>query len=84
MSSIFFQISRTDFIEASKIYGVTDKEFGVRLVSFKSGIPVYAYLPQMSLNELGVLVSLLKATMVTNIGYFDDLQKYYFNVIYYY
>jgi hypothetical protein len=84
MSSIFFQISKNDFVEASRTFHIPGKEFGVRIVSFQNGIPIFVYLPEMTLNELSVLASILKVRIVPNINQISGLQKYFTNVIYYY
>ena len=84
MASIFFQISRTDFLEASKIYGIGGKEFGLRVVSFQNGIPIFVYLPEVSLSELSILASIMRVRIVPNLRRIEDLQKYFVNVIYYY
>lgn len=83
MSSIFFQISRTDYIEAAKVYGYGGNKYGIRIISFQSGIPFYVYLPEMTIEELSVLCSVLKVRVVPDIRLFGDLQKYYINVVYY-
>lgn len=84
MTSIFFQISKNDFIEASKIYGIPGKEFGVRIISFRNGVPIYVFLPEMSLNELSVLASILRVRIIPNIRHVNDLQNYFTGIVYYY
>lgn len=77
MTSIFFQISQYDFIEASKTHGLYGKDYGVRIVSFRNGLINYVYLPQMSLDELSLLATLLKTRIVPNVRSLAELQGYY-------
>lgn len=87
MSSIFFQISSTDFLEASKIYDHPGKEFALRIITFQSGKEYFIFLPDVTLNELSVLASILKLRIVPNARYLDDLVRYlygYDNRIFYY
>ncbi len=83
MSSVFFQISRFDFMEAGKIYG-SNNEFGLRIVSFNNGQENYVYLPEVTLNELSLLVSLLRLRLVPGVKTVYDLRKYAFGTYYYY
>ena len=81
MTSIFFQISRFDFVEAAKIYG--SDSFGLRIVSFGSGRENYVYLPEVTLNELSMLVSILRLRLITGIRHVDELRKIIYQNAYY-
>lgn len=82
MSSIFFQISKNDFLEASKMYGNASKEFGLRIISFQNGRENYVYLPEVTLNELSVLASILRLAIVPNIRNLDEFHKYLYSGYY--
>ena len=82
MTSIFFRISTYDFIEASKTYG-QGQEYGVRIISFRHGVPVYVYLPEMSVSSLSLLVVILKAPLMENVWHINDLLKPSVQMIYY-
>lgn len=75
MSSVFFQISPTDYVEAARVPGGR-KEFAMRIVSFANGMVNFVYLPEVSLNELSLLVSILNAYLLPNTRSIHDLQKY--------
>lgn len=86
MSSVFFQISGTDFLEATKIYDNPGKEFAMRIITFKNGKESFVFLPDVTLNELSVLASILKLRIIPNFNRHNDFVKYYYNPtqIYYY
>ena len=84
MSSIFFQISHKDFLEASKIYG-GHKDFGLRIISFDNyGKLHFVYLREVTINELSILASILGLAILTNIQNTNDLLGYIFPQKYYY
>jgi hypothetical protein len=83
MSSVFFRISDRDYIEASRTYGRTDKQYGVRIISFQNGMRNIVYLPEMSLDELTFFVALLHGQLVSGLRQLDDLQNYLYRIYYY-
>lgn len=76
MSSVFFQISGTDFIEATKTYGALNKEFGLRIVSIQGSQIFYVYLPPVNLNELSILASIFQVRILQNIRNINELVNY--------
>ena len=78
-SNVFFQISRTDYIEASEIYH-SYRTFGVRIVSFQHNVPIFVYLPEMTINELSILSGLLRTRLMSNIHSIDQLQRYFTSI----
>ena len=64
MTSIFFQISPIDYLEAAKIYNRSGKDYAIRIVSLVGGQQRYVYLPEVSLNELSLLTSILNLKMM--------------------
>lgn len=82
MQSVFFQISRTDFLEAATIYNSLD--YALRIVSIVNGTVHYIYLHQMTLKELSLLVALLRAKMINGVTNANDLYRYVQAVTYYY
>ena len=83
MSSIFFQISRTDFVEASKKYGSYNNEFGIRIISYQNGKETYVYLPSMNLSELTVFATLLRVAVIPNVYTINELRVYVSQQLYY-
>jgi hypothetical protein len=83
MNSVFFQISRFDFLEAGKIYGGRN-EFGLRIISFGGGRENYVYLPEVTLNELSMLVAILRLSLIPGIRNLDELRKQVYQTAYYY
>ena len=83
MTSVFFQISRNDFLEASRTYS-RNKEFALRIVSFNNGIENYVYLPEVSLNELSLLATILRVRLVPGYNDVNQLRKYIYGSSYYY
>lgn len=84
MTSIFFQISGTDYLEAAKIYDRVGKDYAIRIVSFKNGRENHVYLPEVSINELSMLASILNLKLVPTYNRVGDLRNYVNGVIYYY
>lgn len=84
MTSIFFQISATDYLEAAQIYNRPGKEYAIRIVSFSGGRQHYVYLPEVSLNELSLLASILNLKLVPTYHRLTDLRNYINGVVYYY
>ena len=85
MTSIFFQISNKDFLEASKIYNMyNNKQFAIRIISFQNGMENIIYLPEVTLDELSVLASIFRVKIIPNLRSLDDLRRLIGNIIYYY
>ncbi len=85
MSSVFFQISNKEFLQALKIYDNPGKEFALRIISFHNGLENYTHLPDVTLNELSVLASILGLRMIPNLKHTGDLRNYlYHGSTYYY
>ena len=83
--SIFFQISETDFLEAAKFYGYGNKEYALRIVSFKpDGKQTFVYLAPVSLNELSILTSILQLRLIPTLKTYTDLRPYYLGTVVYY
>jgi len=82
-TSVFFQISRTDYIEASELYS-GHRVFGVRIVSFQNGLPIFIYLPEMTINELSILSELLRTRLMTDVSSLSQLQRYFATMRFYY
>lgn len=78
--SIFFQISRTDFLEAARIYNTN--EYGLRIVTYQNGVENFVYLPEVNLHGLSVLVSILRASIVSRIQNISELRRYIYTNIY--
>lgn len=83
MSSIFFQISRYEFLEAAKIYDVPSKEFALRIISFQSDRENYVFLPEVTMNELSILASIMRLKIVPGFRHLDDLRRYLYGHQYY-
>ena len=75
MSSVFFRISNTDFLEAARVYDHPSKEFAIRIVSFGNGKENYVYLPEVTLNELSLLATILRLQLIPNYGHLADLRR---------
>lgn len=84
MTSIFFQISPTDYLEAAKIHDRGGKDYAIRIVSFAGGRQHYVYLPEVTLNELSLLASILNLKLVPTYNRLTDLRNYINGVVYYY
>jgi uncharacterized protein YerC len=86
MSSIFFQISGIDFIEAVKIYDNPGKQFALRIITFQNGREYFVFLPDVTLNELSVLASILRLQIIPTLRNHDDFRRYLHEAapIYYY
>ena len=82
MASLFFQISRTDFLEALKIYDNPYKDYALRIVSFDNRREHVVYLPPVNLTELSVLVSILGLRMIPSFKHIDDVRRYWQNMYY--
>ncbi len=85
MTSVYFQISDTDFLEALRIHN-SPKDFALRIVTFKTGTEQYVYLPETTVNELTVLASILRIPIVSGIRNINDLRSYIYRAYrsYYY
>lgn len=86
MSSFFFQISGKDFLEAAKIYDNPGKHFALRIITFQNGKEHFIYLPDVTLNELSILASILKLKILPTFKHYDDLKRYIYGTttLYYY
>lgn len=84
MTSIFFQISRTDFLEASRIHQNYNKQFALRIVSLRYGIETFVYLPEVTLNELSILANIFQVIILPDIRSLDQLKRSMQQYIYYY
>jgi len=84
MSSIFFQISGTDFLEAIKLSDYPAEQFALRIVSFKNGTECIVYLPDVSIAQLSTLASIFRVKIVPNFRHLDDLRRYLYGRSYYY
>lgn len=82
MSSIFFQITPNDFLEAARVYNGTGKEFAIRIVSQKNGKLHFVYLPEVTLSELSLLVSIFRARIVQNMYSVNNLQRQLYDIYY--
>lgn len=83
MASVFFQISTNDFIEASRSYSKYGG-FALRIVSIYNGIINFVYLPEVNLNELSLLATILKTKLLHGINNLDDLKAHFYGRPYYY
>jgi hypothetical protein len=84
MTSVFFQISPNDFLEASRSYNKYN-EFALRIVSiYRDGIINFVYLPEVNLNELSLLATIFKSKLLPGIHNLNDLKNNLYNRTYYY
>lgn len=83
MSSVFFQISANDFIEASRSYSKYG-EYALRIVSIYDGIVNFVYLPEVNLNQLSLLATILKTKLIHGIHNLNDLKLNLYGRNYYY
>ncbi len=83
MNSVFFQISPNDFLEASRSYSKYG-EFALRIVSIHDGIVNFVYLPEVNLNELSLLATILKTKLLSGISNLNDLKLNFYGRSYYY
>ncbi|XWV26515.1 hypothetical protein QJ857_gp0552 [Tupanvirus soda lake] len=84
MSSVFFQISNFDFLEASRIYG-SNKDFAIRIVSINDrGRENIVYLPEVTINELSMLAGILRLRLLHGIRNINELYGFLYNGRYYY
>lgn len=75
MTSAFFQISSKDFLQALRVYDNPSKDFALRIVSFQSGLENYIYLNDVTIAELGMLITILKLKLIPNLKTTEDLRK---------
>ncbi|AQN68201.1 hypothetical protein [Saudi moumouvirus] len=67
MSSVFFQISPFNYLEASRTHS-RYKDFALRIITYKEDGMHFVYLPEVTLDELSVLASILQAKILPNIS----------------
>nr|WBF70888.1 hypothetical protein [Megavirus caiporensis] len=75
MTSVFFRLSDNNFLEASRTHAKY-KDFALRIVTYKTDGVHFIYLPDVSLNELSVLASIMQAQLVTGISNYRYLYYY--------
>ncbi len=78
MTNVFFQFSNGDYLQAMRVYDNPGKDFAIRIVTFRNGQENYIYLPDVTLNELSVLASILRLKILPNLTTSNDLR----NIIY--
>lgn len=78
MTSIFFQISSSDYIESVPL-DTSNLYFAVRIVSFKNGYDHYVVLPHMTINELKTFIMITRARLMSNVVYLTELQRYMYS-----
>ncbi|AEX61497.1 hypothetical protein c7_R434 [Megavirus courdo7] len=75
MTSVFFRLSENNFLEASRTHAKY-KDFALRIVTYKTDGAHFIYLPDVSLNELSILASIMQAQLVTGISNYRYLYYY--------
>lgn len=78
--SIFFQLSKSDFVEAFKYRDGRDQYFNLRIISFQGGREFFIYLPDVTLSELSVFASILRLRIIPDFRHLDDLRSYLYNI----
>lgn len=80
MSSIFFQISDNEYLEASRIHS-HKKEYALRLVTFKNGIPEFVYLPDVTMDELATILTIFRARMISGVNNYRTMYNQWYNTL---
>ena len=78
MSSLFYKISPTSFLEASPIYDNPLKSYGLRIVSIDETGEHFVFLPSVSLPELKMVTQSLHLSSVPQFRHFDDVRLYWY------
>ena len=75
MTNIFFQFSNGNYLQAMRVYDNPGKDFAIRIVSFHNGQENYFYLPDVTLNELSILASILHLKFLPNLNTSNDMRN---------
>jgi hypothetical protein len=77
MSSLFFQISKETFLQASPIYDNPFKNFSLRIISRVDCKEHFTYLPNVNFTELKMLLNGLHLSLIREFHNMDDVRRYW-------